>query len=92
MRTSTEAREATRLRLAGIRPMVPAQVDDLLVVSELVSNAQPHGGDVKGFRLVLERDAATVCVGDRSGERPVIRRREQQAASAGASCCACAVR
>ncbi|GGT86105.1 ATP-binding protein [Streptomyces lateritius] len=81
VRTSAEAREAARRRLAGIRPMEPAQVDDLLlVVSELVTNALRHGGGVTGFGLSLERDTATVCVSDRSGERPVVRRREEPAA------------
>ncbi|MFF8609740.1 ATP-binding protein [Streptomyces sp. NPDC015346] len=78
MRTSAEAREVARRRLAGIRPVKPAQVDDLmLVVSELVTNAERHGGGVTAFGLEVERDTVTVCVGDRSGERPVIRRREE---------------
>lgn len=73
VRTSTEAREATRRRLAGIRPMEPAQVDDLLlVVSELVSNAQRHGGGVTGFRLVLERVTVSVHPGGGKTTRAVV--------------------
>ncbi|MBT2444099.1 ATP-binding protein [Streptomyces sp. ISL-36] len=76
--TSARAREATRRRLAGIRPVDPSQVDDvMLVVSELVTNAQRHGGGVTGFGLDLARDAATVVVSDASSDPPDLRRREE---------------
>lgn len=54
-----------------------SQVDDLmLVVSELVTNAERHAGGVTGFRLDLARDSATVSVTDGSREPPTYRRSE----------------
>lgn len=77
VRTSAEAREATRRRLASIRPVDRSQVDDLmLVVSELVTNAERHAGGVTGFRLDLARDSVTVSVTDGSGEPPTDRSTE----------------
>ncbi|MEV4948883.1 ATP-binding protein [Streptomyces sp. NPDC053755] len=75
VRTSADARETTRRRLARIRPVNRSQVDDLLlVVSELVANAERHAGGPTGFRLDLARDSATVSVTDASGTLPENRR------------------
>ncbi|MEU6944579.1 MULTISPECIES: ATP-binding protein [unclassified Streptomyces] len=77
VRTSTQARDVTRRRLAGIRPSDESQVDDLLlVVSELVTNAERHGGGLIDFRLDVTRDTATVSVSDASEDAPLYRRHE----------------
>ncbi|MFF7178337.1 ATP-binding protein [Streptomyces sp. NPDC008121] len=77
VRTSADAREATRRRLARIRPVDRSQVDDLLlVVSELVANAERHAGGATEFRLDLGRDSVTVSVTDTSDEPPENRRGE----------------
>ncbi|WP_435971614.1 ATP-binding protein [Streptomyces sp. Qhu_M48] len=61
--------EAAEAR-TGTRPTPTAVGDALLVTSELVTNAQRHGGGLTGFGVVLERGALTVTVADASGRLP----------------------
>ncbi|WP_405874148.1 ATP-binding protein [Streptomyces zaomyceticus] len=76
VRTPADARQLVRHTLAGLGPLRPAQVDDLLLVtSELVTNAHRHGGGVTGFGIGIERDRATVSVSDSSGKSPLYERR-----------------
>ncbi|MFF3315999.1 ATP-binding protein [Streptomyces sp. NPDC003035] len=78
VRTCTQAREFTRRRLAGARPVDESRIDDLLlVVSELVTNAQRHAGGVIDFRLHVARDSATVSVTDASSDVPSYQRHEE---------------
>jgi anti-sigma regulatory factor (Ser/Thr protein kinase) len=55
----------------ALGPLRPSQVDDLLLVtSELVTNAQRHGGGVTSFGIAVGSDRVTVSVADSSGEPP----------------------
>ncbi|WP_435971882.1 ATP-binding protein [Streptomyces sp. Qhu_M48] len=72
VRTPAQARQAVRHTLAGLGPLHPAQIEDLLLVtSELVTNAHRHAGGVTGFGLGIERDRVTVSVSDASTASPL---------------------
>ncbi|MFH9725266.1 ATP-binding protein [Streptomyces sp. NPDC017254] len=78
VRTPADARQLVRRTLAGLAPLRPAQVDDLLLVtSELVTNAYRHGGGVTGFGIGVGRDRVTVSVSDSSEESPLYELREE---------------
>ncbi|WP_329275203.1 ATP-binding protein [Streptomyces sp. NBC_00691] len=76
--TPAQARQLVRHTLAGLGPLHPSQVEDLLLVtSELVTNAHRHGGGVTGFGIGIGRDRVTVSVSDASGQAPLYERREE---------------
>ncbi|MFE6071587.1 ATP-binding protein [Streptomyces sp. NPDC056525] len=77
VRTPAQARQLVRHTLAALGPLLPAQVEDLLLVtSELVTNAHRHAGGVTGFGIGVGRDRVTVSVSDASGEPPLYERHE----------------
>ncbi|MEK9521515.1 ATP-binding protein [Streptomyces sp. NPDC087908] len=77
VRTPADARQFVRHTLAGLGPLWPAQIEDLLLVtSELVTNAHRHAGGVTGFGIGVERDRVTVSVSDASTEEPLRQRGE----------------
>ncbi|CAL9595197.1 ATP-binding protein [Streptomyces sp. enrichment culture] len=64
---------------------VPAHVADdiLLVVTELVTNAERHGGGVTGFHAERDGDDFVISVTDASPDPPHSRRRSDPTASGG---------
>lgn len=67
-----EARELAQSVLAEAGAP-PQQVEDVVtVVSELVSNAQRHGGGVTALQITARAGAVTIEVSDRSPRRPRI--------------------
>ncbi|QES04332.1 ATP-binding protein [Streptomyces venezuelae] len=72
VRTPAQARQLVRHALAALGPLPPSQVEDLLLVtSELVTNAQRHGGGLTGFGIGVGRDQVTVSVSDASEDTPL---------------------
>ncbi|MEV7278873.1 ATP-binding protein [Streptomyces sp. NPDC093111] len=77
VRTPAQARRLVRRALGVPGPATlpgpgadPLLDDLLLVVSELVTNAQRHAGGVTGFALDVGPDGATVGVSDASRQAP----------------------
>ncbi|GGT08178.1 ATP-binding protein [Streptomyces kurssanovii] len=69
--TAERARDATRRFLASVAPASMPEADAvLLVVSELVTNALRHAGEVTRFRLEARPGTVTVSVDDPSRAAP----------------------
>ncbi|MFI5756438.1 ATP-binding protein [Streptomyces sp. NPDC051569] len=69
---AAEAREATYGFLAGLYPTPSAHTAQnlVLVVSELVTNALRHAGDVSSLRLRADRQSLQIVVDDPSSAQP----------------------
>ncbi|WP_330338463.1 ATP-binding protein [Streptomyces sp. NBC_00557] len=75
IRTAAQARDVTRTFLASVGPSNDAEAEAvLLVVSELVTNAERHAGGVTGFRLSAGPGSVTVTVSDASTDPPRLQR------------------
>ncbi|MFD5323406.1 ATP-binding protein [Streptomyces sp. NPDC127092] len=78
VRTPADARWSIRRALAPGASVPSPQVDDLmLVATELVTNAQRHGGGVTGFALDVRKGSVAVSVSDASRCPPRRRCRTQ---------------
>jgi anti-sigma regulatory factor (Ser/Thr protein kinase) len=84
-RLAAEARDAASAFLAGLDPAPPAHTAQtvLLLVSELVTNALRHAGEVRALRLGAGPRALRVTVEDPSGDRPRLRRPDLTGRSGG---------
>ncbi|GHK02578.1 hypothetical protein SY2F82_43750 [Streptomyces sp. Y2F8-2] len=75
IRTAAQARDITRSFLESVGPSNGAEAEAvLLVVSELVTNAERHAGGVKGFRLAAGPGSVVVTVSDASTDPPRLSR------------------
>ncbi|MEV6566018.1 ATP-binding protein [Streptomyces kronopolitis] len=69
---AADARDVTNGFLAGLHPAPPPPTvqDLLLLVSELVTNALRHAGDVSALLLTADRHSIQVTVDDPSRAQP----------------------
>ncbi|MFG2138367.1 ATP-binding protein [Streptomyces sp. NPDC048650] len=69
---AADARDAADGFLAGLHPALsaPAAQDLILLVSELVTNALRHAGEVTDLRLTADRHSIQVTVHDPSPAQP----------------------
>ncbi|MEU8137568.1 ATP-binding protein [Streptodolium elevatio] len=86
--TSAASRARARVRellhgLHGPHPPTTLVDDVMLVVSELVTNAERHGGGLVAFDACLADDAIVISVTDASPELPRTTPRERSAAPGG---------
>ncbi len=67
----------------GPQPPVPVVNDVLLVVSELVTNAERHGGGLVAFDACIDGDAIVISVTDASRDLPRTTPRDRLATPGG---------